>query len=341
MKIEVGYGLEGVLPDGLAGQIIRDDFTPRFRENDYSGGIRNGVGRARRQSSRSTKSSRPRNSRNSTRAIAATTFHSGRDSVLRLVRDDRLRHARHRAAIEDGISRPVRESLRRDAAPHEPGLHGEGVALHALPVGAGDVDLGISARRPPGVARRVPRFGRQGRRTRRAAGRWGGGSGGSSSSSSSSSGSQRQLRRRIVGRGRRLGTVVKANVLRCQRCQRCQWVPCSFWRSRSSCSYLPAGRERAHAEEIFALSAGVQVVEIGCEGRGYSPSDRAVRRCRSRTMARRFDSSSRLQLVWRDGGECDSWPRPAVWCRVWLRAPVSRRRIFIAKARWVTTSLRH
>ncbi len=43
MKIEVGYGLEGVLPDGLAGQVIRDDFTPRFKENDYSGGIRNGV----------------------------------------------------------------------------------------------------------------------------------------------------------------------------------------------------------------------------------------------------------------------------------------------------------
>ena len=43
MAIEVGYGLEGVLPDGLAGQIIRDDFTPRFRDGDYSGGIRNGV----------------------------------------------------------------------------------------------------------------------------------------------------------------------------------------------------------------------------------------------------------------------------------------------------------
>lgn len=43
MAIEVGYGLEGVLPDGLAGQVIRDEFTPRFRDNDYSGGIRNGV----------------------------------------------------------------------------------------------------------------------------------------------------------------------------------------------------------------------------------------------------------------------------------------------------------
>jgi len=43
MRIEVGYGLEGVLPDGLAGQVIRDDFTPRFKEGDYSGGIRSGV----------------------------------------------------------------------------------------------------------------------------------------------------------------------------------------------------------------------------------------------------------------------------------------------------------
>jgi uncharacterized protein len=45
MRIEVGYGLEGVLPDGLAGQIIREEFTPRFRDGDYSGGIRSGVGR--------------------------------------------------------------------------------------------------------------------------------------------------------------------------------------------------------------------------------------------------------------------------------------------------------
>ena len=43
MRIEVGYGLEGVLPDGLAGQVIRERFTPRFRDGDYSGGIRNGV----------------------------------------------------------------------------------------------------------------------------------------------------------------------------------------------------------------------------------------------------------------------------------------------------------
>jgi uncharacterized protein len=43
MRIEVGYGLEGVLPDGLAGQIIREDFIPRFRDGDFSGGINTGV----------------------------------------------------------------------------------------------------------------------------------------------------------------------------------------------------------------------------------------------------------------------------------------------------------
>ncbi len=39
MRIEVGYGLEGVLPDGLAGDIIRTEFVPRFQVDDYPGGI--------------------------------------------------------------------------------------------------------------------------------------------------------------------------------------------------------------------------------------------------------------------------------------------------------------
>ncbi len=45
MRIEVGYGLEGVLPDGLAGEIRDAQFLPRFRDNDYAAGIRDGVGR--------------------------------------------------------------------------------------------------------------------------------------------------------------------------------------------------------------------------------------------------------------------------------------------------------
>jgi len=43
VRIEVGYGLEGALPDGLAGQIIRRDILPQFKEDDYPGGITAGV----------------------------------------------------------------------------------------------------------------------------------------------------------------------------------------------------------------------------------------------------------------------------------------------------------
>ena len=45
MRIEVGYGLEGILPDGLAGAIIRRDFEPAFKAGDYSEGILSGVRR--------------------------------------------------------------------------------------------------------------------------------------------------------------------------------------------------------------------------------------------------------------------------------------------------------
>jgi len=43
MRIEVGYGLEGPLPDARAGDIIRDYMTPRFKKGDYNGGIQEGV----------------------------------------------------------------------------------------------------------------------------------------------------------------------------------------------------------------------------------------------------------------------------------------------------------
>lgn len=38
-RIEVGYGLEGVLPDSLVGSIGRDLLVPYFRKGDYSNGI--------------------------------------------------------------------------------------------------------------------------------------------------------------------------------------------------------------------------------------------------------------------------------------------------------------
>jgi len=42
-RIEVGYGLEGVLTDALSSQIIRNEMIPHFRENDFFGGIDAGV----------------------------------------------------------------------------------------------------------------------------------------------------------------------------------------------------------------------------------------------------------------------------------------------------------
>ena len=43
MRIEVGYGLEGVLTDGAAGRIIRNAMAPRFKAEDYDGGVEAGV----------------------------------------------------------------------------------------------------------------------------------------------------------------------------------------------------------------------------------------------------------------------------------------------------------
>ncbi len=43
VRIEVGYGLEGDLPDALTKAIIEQDILPAFRNNDYPGGIMTGV----------------------------------------------------------------------------------------------------------------------------------------------------------------------------------------------------------------------------------------------------------------------------------------------------------
>lgn len=39
VRIEVGYGLEGAIPDAAAARIIREYIAPKFRSNDYFGGI--------------------------------------------------------------------------------------------------------------------------------------------------------------------------------------------------------------------------------------------------------------------------------------------------------------
>jgi uncharacterized protein len=45
LRIEVGYGLEGALPDATANRIIDEVIVPRFRAGDFYGGISAGVDR--------------------------------------------------------------------------------------------------------------------------------------------------------------------------------------------------------------------------------------------------------------------------------------------------------
>ena len=43
LRIEVGYGLEGVIPDAIAKRVIAETIVPYFKQNDYPGGIQAGV----------------------------------------------------------------------------------------------------------------------------------------------------------------------------------------------------------------------------------------------------------------------------------------------------------
>lgn len=43
MRIEVGYGLEGALPDALASSILRNEVRPHFKRGDYFEGIKAGI----------------------------------------------------------------------------------------------------------------------------------------------------------------------------------------------------------------------------------------------------------------------------------------------------------
>ena len=42
MRIEIGYGLEGIIPDGKAGRIRDTDMLPYFQKGDYESGIHRG-----------------------------------------------------------------------------------------------------------------------------------------------------------------------------------------------------------------------------------------------------------------------------------------------------------
>ena len=45
VRVEVGYGLEGFLTDGFAGEVSRDTMVPFFRRGDYGGGLTAGARR--------------------------------------------------------------------------------------------------------------------------------------------------------------------------------------------------------------------------------------------------------------------------------------------------------
>jgi uncharacterized protein len=44
IRIEVGYGLEGAITDGQAGEIIRESITPAFKKGDFDSGLVEGTG---------------------------------------------------------------------------------------------------------------------------------------------------------------------------------------------------------------------------------------------------------------------------------------------------------
>ena len=43
LRLEVGYGLEGVIPDAIAKRVIAETITPLFKSGDFAGGIDAGV----------------------------------------------------------------------------------------------------------------------------------------------------------------------------------------------------------------------------------------------------------------------------------------------------------
>lgn len=45
LRIEVGYGLEGVIPDAIAKRVVDDIILPHFKQGDFYGGIEAGVDR--------------------------------------------------------------------------------------------------------------------------------------------------------------------------------------------------------------------------------------------------------------------------------------------------------
>jgi uncharacterized protein len=74
IRIEVGYGLEGALPDALANSIIRNVVVPDFKRNDYYSGISNGINAIILATKGEYKAENKRHSRNSFSGIIIIFF---------------------------------------------------------------------------------------------------------------------------------------------------------------------------------------------------------------------------------------------------------------------------
>ena len=137
MRIEVGYGLEGILPDGLAGQIIRDELHPALpRQRLQRRHSQRCASRHRHR--REAPGADARRAREIQRHVQCRRAGVDHHSVLRPVRHDRLRHGRHRPANQDRLPAAVRQPLRRHATAAGPGVPDDRRVSHAVAVGDRD-----------------------------------------------------------------------------------------------------------------------------------------------------------------------------------------------------------
>ncbi len=85
MRIEVGYGLEGALPDALAGQIIANEISPAFKQGKMSEGITLGVNAIMQAIQGEYQASAQSNYYSSTREMTPEEMQAAKESAERLI----------------------------------------------------------------------------------------------------------------------------------------------------------------------------------------------------------------------------------------------------------------
>jgi uncharacterized protein len=103
VRMEVGYGLEGAIPDAVAGHIIRESIAPAFRERRYAAGLEAAVNAvfARIEATPATARARPPSSPIGPTRIALLFV----VAVIAVMALGALRGARRRSPAAYGYSR--------------------------------------------------------------------------------------------------------------------------------------------------------------------------------------------------------------------------------------------